>query len=125
MDQWIGAYAQNVQGAKLNDYLWHTFSFGIYPSVCEREAELLFTQQIATEFVVLSNDRRSALLTDALPTKCNMMDYLVFPTDLAWSVAFTHEDGWFGHYFAKHPNYEASLERARAQQRKAQVIERG
>lgn len=128
VDQWIGVYAQNAQGARLNAYLWHTFSFDAYPSVCEREAELLYTQQISTEFVVLSNDRRSALLTDALPTKCNVMDYLVFPTNLAWTMAFTHEDGWFGPYFAKHPNYEAlvlqDLKRALAKQRKVQEIER-
>lgn len=128
VDQWIGVYARNAQGANLKAYLWHTFSFGVYPSVCKREAELLYAQQIATEIVVLSNDRMSALLTDALPKKCDVMDYLVFPTSLAWSMAFTHEDGWLGPYFAKHPNYEAlvlqDLERARAQHRKAQEIER-
>jgi hypothetical protein len=39
-------------------------------------------------------------------------------------MAFTHEDGKFGPYFAKHPNYETFLERSRAQQRKAQEIKR-
>jgi hypothetical protein len=128
VDQWVGIYAQNAQGANLKAYLWHTFSFGAYPSVCKREAELLYEQQIATEVVVLSNDRRSALLTDALPTKCDVMDYLVFPTNFAWSMAFTHEDGWLGPYFAKHANYDALVqqdrERAQAQRRKEQEIER-
>jgi hypothetical protein len=127
-DQWIDIYAQNSQGANLKAYLWHTFSFGAYPSVCKHEAELLYKKQMATEIVVLSNDRLSALLTDTLPTKCDVMDYLVFPINFAWSMAFTHEDGWLGPYFAKHANYDAlvlqDLERARAQQRKEQEIER-
>lgn len=128
VEQWVGTYAQNAQGANLKAYLWHTFSFGAYPSVCKHEAELLYKQQVATEVIVLSNDRLSALLTDALPTKCDVMDYLVFPSNFAWSMAFTHEDGWLGPYFAKHENYDAlvlqDLERARAQHRKAQEIER-
>ena len=127
-DQWINVYAQDAQGTNLKAYLWHTFSFGAYPSVCKHEAELLYKKQIATEIVVLSNDRLSALLTDTVPAKCDVMDYLVFPTNFAWSMAFTHEDGWLGPYFAKHANYDAlvlqDLERARAQQRKAQEIER-
>lgn len=43
-------------------------------------------------------------------------------------MAFTHEDGWLGPYFAKHPNYDAlvlqEIERGRAIQRKAQEIAR-
>jgi len=127
-NQWINVYAQHAQGANLKAYLWHTFSFGAYTSVCKREAELLYEQQVATELVVLSNDRRSALLTDALPTKCDVMDYLVFPTNLAWTMAFTHEDGWLGPYFAKHAAYDAlvaqDLERTRTQLGRVNQIER-
>lgn len=128
VEQWIGTYAQNAQGANLRAYLWHTFSFGAYPSVCKHEAEILYKQQVATEVVVLSNDRLSALLTDTLPMKCNVMDYLVVPVNFAWSMAFTHEDGWLGPYFAKHENYDAlvlqGLERARAQRQKAEEVAR-
>jgi hypothetical protein len=96
--------------------------------VCRREAELLYTQQITNEVVVLSNNCLSAVVTDALPKNCNLMDYFVFPTNLAWTMAFTHEDGWLGPYFAKHPNYDAlvlqEIERGRAIQRKAQEIAR-
>ena len=126
-NQWISIYAQNAQGANFRAYLWHTFSFGAYPSVCKQEAERLYRQQVTAELIVLSNDRRSALLTDALPTKCDAMDYLVFPTNFAWTMAFTHEDGWLGPYFAKHAHYDAlvaqDLERMRAQRRKAMEIE--
>jgi hypothetical protein len=127
-NQWMDIYARNTQKKILTTYLWHTFSSGSYPSVCRREAELLYTQQITNEVVVLSNNCLSALVTDALPKNCNLMDYFVFPTNLAWTIAFTHEDGWLGPYFAKHPNYNAlvlqEIERGRAIQRKAQEIAR-
>lgn len=126
--QWIGVYAQDAFGANIKAYLWHTFSFEKYPSVCKNDAEVRYRQQTATEIVVLSNDRRSALLTDALPAKCDRMDYCVFPTNLAWTMAFTHEDGWLGPYFATHPDYKAlvaqDVERHRARRRKAEEVER-
>lgn len=56
------------------------------------------------------------------------MDYCVFPANLAWTMAFTHEDGWLGPYFAKHPDYskliaqEAELHSIR--QRKNREIKR-
>jgi hypothetical protein len=127
-DRWIDVYARHAQGANIKAYLWHTFSSGAYPSVCKQEAALLYTQQIAAELIVLSNDRRSALLTDALPIRCDAADYLVFPTNFAWTMAFTHEDGWLGPYFAKHAAYDAlvaqEIARVRDRQRKAQEIER-
>jgi len=125
---WIAIYAKNAEGANIEAFLWHTFSFGVFPAVCRREAELRYAEQVASEIVVLSNDRVSAVLTDALPTHCNVPDYLVFPTSFAWSMAFTHEDGWLGPYFAKHTSYDAlvpnDIKRSRAMQRKALEAER-
>lgn len=127
-EQWLSVYAKQAQGANLKAYLWHVFSAGAYPSVCKHEAELLYSQQTATELVILSNDRRSALLTDVLPKRCDANDYLVFPASLAWTMAFTHEDGWLGPYFAKHQAYDALVaedqERARAQRSRMSQIER-
>lgn len=127
-NQWIAIFARNAQGANLKAYLWHTFCNDSYPSACKRDAELLYAQQIASEIIVLSNDRLSAVLTDALPKTCNVPDFTVFPPSFSWTMAFTHEDGWLGPYFAKHPHYDAlvlqDIERSRAMQRKAQEVER-
>jgi len=125
-EQWIGVFGRQAQDANLKAYLWHTFSFGAYPSVRGHEAELQYRQQVAPEFVVLSNDRHSALLTDVLPTRCGFVDdYLVFPTNFAWTMAYTHEDGWLGPYFAKHTAYDSLVAHAKksalAAQRKAKV----
>lgn len=128
LDKWIAVYAKNSQGANVEAYLWHTFSFGAYPSVSKQEAELRYAEQVASEIVVLSNDRVSALLTDSLPTQSNVSDYLVLPMNLAWSMAFTHEDGWLGPYFAKHARYDAlvveNIKRSREKQRKALEVGR-
>ncbi len=65
LNEWIDVYAKNAQGANIEAFLWHTFSAGAFPSVCKREAELLYAEQVASEIVVLSNDRVSALLTES------------------------------------------------------------
>ncbi|MDR2637703.1 MAG: DUF4275 family protein [Zoogloeaceae bacterium] len=126
-ERWISVYAQDARGANIKAYLWHTFSSGRYPCVCKQEAEDSYRRQIATEIVVLSNSRRSGLLTDALPTNLACMDYCVFPVNMAWTMAFTHEDGWLGPYFATHPDYKKLVaqdaERLRALQQKAKEIE--
>jgi hypothetical protein len=128
LDEWVSIYAKNAQGANIEAFLWHTFSSGAFPSVCQREAELRYAEQVASEIVVMSNDGVSALLTDSLPTQCNVLDYLVFPINLAWSMAFTHEDGWLGPYFAKHARYDylvtENIRRSRDTQRKALEAER-
>jgi hypothetical protein len=128
LGEWKDVYARNAEGAKIEAFLWHTFSSGAFPSVCKREAELRYAKQVAAEIVVLSNDRVSALLTDSLPTQCSVSDYLVFPKNLAWSMAFTHEDGWLGPYFAKHARYDSlvaeNIRRSRDMQRKASEAER-
>lgn len=128
LGEWKDVYARYAEGANIEAFFWHTFSSGAFPSVCKREAELRYAEQVAAEIVVLSNDRVSALLTDSLPTQCSVSDYLVFPKNLAWSMAFTHEDGWLGPYFAKHVRYDSlvaeNISRSRDMQRKARETER-
>lgn len=78
--------------------------------------------------MVLANNRSSALLTNTLPEYCDAQDFYVFPTNLAWTMAFTHEDGWLSPYFATHSDYGSlvaqDIERHRAVQRKAEERER-
>ena len=66
---------------------------------------------MAPEYIVLSNSNELAIETKKLPVNCNLSDYYVFPKNLAWTMAFTHEEGWYGPYFAKHPEYDLLTER--------------
>jgi hypothetical protein len=104
--QWLEVYGQDRFGVNAHAYLWHVFSFERYPSVSGAAAEAGYEQQQAHEYVVLSNDRDLAFKTDQRPHRAMLRDYQVFPPNLAWTMAFTHEDGWLGPYFAKHPQYE-------------------
>jgi len=42
---------------------------------------------------------------------------------MAWTMAFTHEDGWLGPYFAKHSQYSKLNQENIDQIAKAQAIE--
>jgi hypothetical protein len=103
---WLGAFGANRHGVNAKAYLWHIFSGGRYPSAERDSALAQYRQQLAAEYMVLSNDGKTAFATDALPSRVSLSDYYVFPLNLAWTMAFTHEDGWLGPYFAKHANFE-------------------
>jgi hypothetical protein len=121
--RWCEIYVGKHPAPGLSQYLWHQFSWACYPSASGDEAEHCYTQQLATEVVVLTSDRRAvAILTSQPPVSCNRMDYFVFPTNLAWTMAFTHEDGRLGPYFARHPDYDR-LPRETTRQRLAAARE--
>ena len=91
---------------KTDRFMWHVFSCDAYPSVRRQAALDAYEAVAAAEYVVLSNARDQALVTRRKPTSCSLSDYYVFPRNLAWTMVFTHEDGWLGPYFAKHPQFE-------------------
>lgn len=55
----------------------------------------------------MSNDGGPAIFTDLRPTNLNYHDVYVFPQNIAWTMTFTHKEGWLGPYFAKHAIYSA------------------
>ena len=103
---WVKAYCKDKQGANIKAYRWHIFSFEKYPAVDGEEANNLYLSKNEPEYIILPNDGECAIETNQLPTECTLMDYLVFPKNMAWTMAFTHEAGWLGPYFAKHKRYE-------------------
>lgn len=54
----------------------------------------------APRYVVMFNDGEPALLTDKRPSNLKYYDVYVFPENMAWAMAFTHEEDWLGPYFA-------------------------
>ena len=104
--EWMQTYCKDKQGANTNAYKWHIFSFEKYPALSGEKALKKYMQQTAIEYIVLSNESDLAIATDKLPTKCNIADYYIFPKNMAWTMAFTHEDGWLGPYFATHKSYK-------------------
>jgi hypothetical protein len=104
--RWLAAFGQRRHGVNAKDFLWHIFSAGRHPSVDADEARAAYMQHEATRYVVLSNDQHSVFLLDRKPVDWPEPDYNVFPENLAWTMAFTHEEGWLGPYFSKHADYE-------------------
>ena len=64
---------------------------------------------------MFSHDRLRACVTGQRPEAYNLIDYYVCPPTLAWTMVFTHEDGWLGPYFAVPPDYEALNKKNRKQ----------
>lgn len=55
------------------------------------------------------------LITNIKPSaNTHRQDFHVFPKNLAWSMAFTHEDGWIGPKFFEHPDYHALNQKNKA-----------
>ncbi|MRR56816.1 MAG: DUF4275 family protein [Deltaproteobacteria bacterium] len=102
---WLAVFGKNRHGTNTKAYLWHLFSGAGYPCVSGPEAVEEYQKQSGMEFIVLSNDRKVAFVTDLLPESSSLSDFYVFPPNLAWTMAFTHEDGWLGPYFALHRNF--------------------
>ncbi len=105
-NEWRAVFGANKQGINTHAFLWHVFSADCYPCMRGDAAIEEYKRQSGVEFVVLANDSTIAFLTDMLPESSSLSDYYVFPPNLAWTMAFTHEDGWLGPYFARHPHYE-------------------
>jgi len=126
---WLETYGKDKDGVNAKAYMWHVFSANRYPSLTGSDAMAEYKAQVAAEYVVLSNDRKTAFTTDLLPIASFLSDWYVFPKNLAWTMAFTHEDGWLGPYFARHPQYpqlnEENLARVRKHAEAAAARQKG
>jgi hypothetical protein len=105
-NEWLAVFGANAHTVNTNAFLWHVFSADCYPSISGAAAIDAYQQQSGVAFVVLSNDRTVAFVTDKLPESSSLSDYSVFPPNMAWTMCFTHEDGLDGPYFARHPKWE-------------------
>lgn len=106
---WLAAFGANRDDVKATGpkgFLWYIFCAGRYPCIQSEDARSHYRLQRAAEYVVLLNDGRAAVATDALPLEVPLVDYCVFPPNLAWTMAFTHEAPLDGPYFAKHARFD-------------------
>lgn len=106
IQNWLDVFARKRSGCRIKDYKWHLFSGGIYESEEGNMAIEAYSSHVAEKYLVIDNDESVVFLTDQRPDKVSLSDYYVCPQNMAWTMAFTHEDGWLGPYFAKHPEYE-------------------
>ena len=105
IQEWLNIYGKNRTGCRIKDFKWHLFSNRRYEASEGLEALKFYAEQIASEYLVIDNDEIHVFVTDQKPERVGLSDYYVCPPNMAWTMAFTHEDGWLGPYFAKHPEY--------------------
>ena len=85
---------------------WHVFSYKHARALAREHAMLAYAKVgAASRFVVCPHDERLPafeIVGASLPDFRNSgLDIYVWPDDLAWTMAFTHEDGSFGPYFSR------------------------
>jgi hypothetical protein len=91
-----------------DDFEWHNFSDGLTPAVEFANAIEAYAALPAGTVWVLSDGTGwehfavRATFQSAPPPDlaCSGADVLVIDIDFQWTMAFTHEDGWYGPYFA-------------------------
>jgi hypothetical protein len=116
-EKWLSIFCNYTIKEKneinINLFKWHTFSNDKFPACQHNEAETIYIQQKSTRYFVLpefhAHPNEVAFSTNMKPNltlRKALVDFYVFPKNIAWTMAFTHEDGWFGPYFSKHPDFE-------------------
>ena len=101
----LKVFGGDRHGPNTKAYLWHVFSSDRFSSSFGQQALQLYRQQVSAEFIALSNDRKLAFFTASLPEWSSLTDFYVLPPSFAWTMAFTHQEGWLGPYFARRPDY--------------------
>ena len=104
--KWMSVFCKNKQGFNTKAFKWHIFSGNGFPSLEADEAQKEYESKNEAKYIVMGNDSELAILLNKKPLSYNYKDYYVFPDNMAWTMAFTHEEGWLGPYFAYHPNYK-------------------
>ena len=85
---------------------WHVFSFGHARALEGEKAAVAYDSlESPLAFIVCPEDGDAPAFRvtgGTLPQlRATGMDVYVWPEDLTWTMAFTHEDGYCGPYFSR------------------------
>jgi hypothetical protein len=108
---WLSIYCpkrtsfKGILGGKT--YLWDE----IHSDTQDELATQMYSENLAPSYFLMEDNFGQVLkqifVTSIKPIENKyLMDFHVFPKNFAWSMAFTHEDGWIGPKFFKHVQYE-------------------
>ncbi|MFO0568940.1 MAG: DUF4275 family protein [Polyangiaceae bacterium] len=106
-DSWRRVYARPLKRTHgvwhRGKYDWHIFSQRDTYALEREEARAAYHAQLCNELLVIPNDKHRAgyRVVTHEPVVPDEEDVYIFPPDLAWTMVFTHEDGWLGPYFSK------------------------
>jgi Domain of unknown function (DUF4275) len=107
---WREVYAAGLHAAtgrwKRGQFEWHVFSFGHTRALNGERSALAYTAERPGVLIVCPesvNVPAVRLVNGALPDfRLLCDDVYVWPEDLTWTMAFTHEESWgFGPYYCR------------------------
>lgn len=109
---WRHVYAAGLHAAtgkwRRPDFEWHVFSFRYARAIeGEKAAAAYASINVPPSFIVCPEDEDEdtpafRIAGGTLPSlRQTGLDIYVWPDDLAWTMAFTHEDGFCGPYFSR------------------------
>ncbi|MBI4859612.1 MAG: hypothetical protein HY815_05030 [Candidatus Riflebacteria bacterium] len=117
LQEWRSVYAARLFAAtgrwKHSKHEWHLFSFGYVTSLRSKRAMAEYARQAAVDLIVWPESLHLPVVRlsgSSLPDFSGTgLDVYVWPADLSWVMAFTHEDSsGYGPYFV--PREWAALE---------------
>jgi hypothetical protein len=110
LQQWREVYAAQLHAVTgkwtWKGYDWHVFSFRHAQAIDGLKASLTYASLPPPKrCIVCPHDERLPAVViggGSLPDFGDTgQDITVWPHNLAWTMAFTHETGWFGPYFSR------------------------
>lgn len=78
-ERWEAAFAPDGYGEASRQCLWHIFSGGRTPALGGPAASQAYEAQVCDAWIVLSNDRKTALRTATRPAFSHLVDAMMFP----------------------------------------------
>ena len=107
---WLATFCKHrtsfkgIRGGK--SYLWDE----IHSNNQNADALMEYEKHFASSYYLMLDNfgqhEKEIYVSTQKPTgNEKLRDFHVFPKNLAWSIAFTHEDGYIGPKFFKHSNY--------------------
>ena len=108
--KWREVYAVGLHAATNSwihlGYDWHVFSYNYARALAREEARTAYSQVPTSDRTIVCprEERLPAyeIIGGQPPNFCYQgQDILIWPIGFAWTMAFTHEDDWFGPYFSR------------------------
>ena len=107
-DAWRRVYARPLKRRygvwHRGKYDWHVFSFGDTFALALNDARRAYLAQPRSELIILPNDTNHTGVRTGIvqvPPLDGEADIYISPPSLAWTMVYTHEDGWCGPYFSR------------------------
>lgn len=118
VQKWHELYCpDNLKWAKKKPskgFRWENITFSFEGEKAQEE----YNSHVARSFYIMAEEfgvKNHILYESEIKPEINAfdekLDFYVFPKNLAWSMAFTHESGWLGPYFSKQREYKGLQKR--------------